>query len=226
MQGDMLIPAMAVFMMVVGIAFIYIIVRGNERPLPADGLQWAGAILSGLLIVFSGLLFALSLMDPPSRATGVNANPASLVAMGEPVENFDFKLVNDGTTQSLSDFEGDVILLNIWATWCPPCLGEIPELNRLYQSYQSAGLTVVTISDEPRELLQEFQLDVPLQTVNGYVERYEDLPEQLRRPITGRPTTYIIDRDGYIRGYIEGAGDFAYFEQRILPFLNDTVALK
>lgn len=220
----MLIPAMAVFMMVTGIAFIYLIVRENARPLPADGLQWAGTILSGLLIVFSGLLLALSMRDAPVAEVGVTAQPASLVAMGEHAQDFSFKLVNDDTPQSLHDFAGDVILLNIWGTWCPPCLGEIPELNELYATYKDQGLTVIAISDEPRDLLQEFQLNVPLQTVNGYIDRYEDLPEQLRRPITGRPTTYIIDRRGHIRGYIEGAGDFAYFEQRIMPFMNETVA--
>ena len=61
-----------------------------------------------------------------------------------------------GNPVALADYRGQVVLLNNWATWCPPCVQELTVLDRLYKTYRDKGLVVVALSDEPRERLQKF----------------------------------------------------------------------
>jgi thiol-disulfide isomerase/thioredoxin len=223
----MLIPAMAVFMMVVGLAFIYVIVRPNERPVPQGGLQWTGVVLSALLIGLSGLLLLIALRQPQvpgdvvRDTTSLDVGPEDL---DQPAGNFEFQLVETEATRALADYEGQVVLLNFWATWCAPCLKELPDLNRLQDTYGERGLVVLTISDEARDVLLAFEEDRPLATVSGFIPDRSVLPQPFRRTSAVRPASFVIDRAGRIQEYVKGVGDYAYFEQLILPYLNDDLA--
>ncbi|NIV39462.1 MAG: redoxin domain-containing protein, partial [Anaerolineae bacterium] len=76
-------------------------------------------------------------------ATGVN--------QGNLASDFTLETI-DGTKVSLSDYRGDVVLVNFWATWCPPCRAEIPDLEAAYQARQGDGFVVLGINvEEPRE---------------------------------------------------------------------------
>lgn len=225
----MLIPAMAVFMMVVGLTFIYIIVRANDRPVPEGGLQWTGVIFSALLVGFSGLLLLIALRQPSAQqpvirdTTSLDVSPDEL---DQPAGNFQFRLVDTEATQQLADYEGKVVLLNFWATWCAPCLEELPDLNRLQETYAESGLVVLTISDEPRGVLLAFQEERPLTTVSGFIPDRSVLPQPFRRTSAVRPASFVIDRQGRIQEYVKGAGDYTYFQQLILPYLNDDLAVR
>lgn len=113
------------------------------------------------------------------------------------------------TRRSLHDYRGQVVLLNVWATWCAPCRAEMPSIERLYQRYGPRGLKVVAVSaDEPgtdkaiRDFIREYHLtfDV-LHDTTKTVERLYQL--------TGYPETVIIGRDGVIRKKIAGATDWS-----------------
>lgn len=105
----------------------------------------------------------------------------------------------DGEMVALEDLRDDVVLLNVWATWCPPCRKEIPELQTLADRYGERGLHVVGVSvDAPgstrqvREFLEEFDvrytiLRDPHEVVAGMLG------------VVGMPTTVLIDRRGVIR---------------------------
>jgi thiol-disulfide isomerase/thioredoxin len=85
-----------------------------------------------------------------------------------------------GKTQSLGDHKGEVVIVNIWATWCGPCRAEMPKLNRLYQDRKPQGLVVFGISDEGVDVQQKFLEKVPvtypLLTLTGNVPRlYRDI---------------------------------------------------
>jgi peroxiredoxin len=101
--------------------------------------------------------------------------------------------------RSLADYEGDVVLLNVWATWCGPCEAEMPSMERLHRSYADSGLRIVAVSiDDPgRE-----------QAVREFIARYELTFEVLHDPAkriiadyrtNGVPETFVIGRDGIIR---------------------------
>ncbi|MFQ5571249.1 MAG: redoxin domain-containing protein [Rhodothermales bacterium] len=218
-----LFTIMAIFMIAAGTGFIYFIVRGNEKPRPQGGTQWAAVVLSALLMVFSGFLLALSLAPGENledRGTEVGQDE-----LDKPAKNFTFRLVSDDTEKELEDYRGKVVLLNFWATWCAPCIREIPELDRLQKNYADDGLVILSITDEPKSDLMAYQDLIPKETVTGYVEASQ-LPQPFQRTLAGRPSTYIIDREGIMRRYILGAGTYTFFEQVVSPYLQDTLATR
>lgn len=112
--------------------------------------------------------------------------------------------VQDGTEKiALRDFQGQVVVLNFWATWCPPCVEEMPSLVAMQEQLKSRGIKVVAISmDLDKGAYEEFlkQHGVNLLTVRD--------PDQKSSSLYGTfkyPETYIIDRKGVIRRKFIGA---------------------
>ena len=101
-----------------------------------------------------------------------------------------------GKTQSLGDHKGEVVIVNIWATWCGPCRAEMPKLDRLYQDRKALGLKVFGISDEGVDVQQKFLAKVPvtypLLTLTGNVPK-------LYRDIAKYPAIFLIDRQGRLQ---------------------------
>ena len=143
--------------------------------------------------------------------------------MGQPVNDFQFRLVTTDEQASFADMRGRVVLVNIWATWCAPCRFELPELNRLQVDYRDEGLIVLNLSDEPREDLLTYQSELPLETMSGYVDP-ATLPEPLRRNFQVRPTSFVIDREGVLRESALGMRSYSQFLSMIQPYLTSDVA--
>ncbi len=100
-----------------------------------------------------------------------------------------------GQTVTLADFQGRVILLNLWATWCPPCREEMPSLDRLNAKLGSPSFEVVALSiDRDPDLLKPFYQDFGIRTLKHYVDPTTKVSDTLRAP--GVPTTLLIDREG------------------------------
>lgn len=100
-----------------------------------------------------------------------------------------------GKTVSLADFHGRVILLNLWATWCPPCREEMPSLDRLNAKRSGADFEVVALSiDRDPDLIKPFYQDFGIRTLKHYVDPTTRVSDKLRAP--GVPTTLLIDREG------------------------------
>lgn len=101
-----------------------------------------------------------------------------------------------GKTQRLGDYKGDVVLVNIWATWCSPCRKEMPKLNRLYQERKQQGFIVFGLSDEDLEVQRKFveqvPVNYPLLTLSGRVP-------SLYREIARYPAIFLIDRSGRLQ---------------------------
>jgi len=193
-----------------GVAGIFFMLRKNARPTPQGVLQWVGSIMSVMLIGLSSLIIALIVLyeEPSEPEVDFSQVPA-----------FEFQLVSNQEKRNISDYSGRVILLNFWATWCQPCITELPELDELQLAYGDVGLTVMTVSDESIDELQLYSDLLPQQTVSGYVE-YESLPEPFQSELaSGRPVTYVIDGGGTIRERVRGAGNFEYFEGLVTPWL-------
>jgi len=119
----------------------------------------------------------------------------------------------DGDTVRLEDLRGRVVLLNVWATWCKPCVKEMPALQRLHQRLHPEGLSVVAVSvDNAALMLGDADGDV-----RGFVEEYgitftilldpESRVESTFR-VTGLPMTFVIDREGVLREKVLGAREW------------------
>lgn len=121
---------------------------------------------------------------------------------------------------SLSDYFGDVIVLNMWASWCAPCKKEMPDLMKLQEDYGDEGLQVLavnahyterTANDAPN-FIEEIGITLPVMfDVDGVVwDKYQ---------LIGLPTTYIIDRKGRIKHKIPGEVNYEGLKEMIEPLL-------
>jgi peroxiredoxin len=119
------------------------------------------------------------------------------VAVGSEAPNFQAVDISTGESVMLTDYRGEVVLLNIWATWCPPCREEMPSMERLFEELGPQGLHIVAVSvdagdvDVVREFVEEFQLTFDiLHDPSGDIETTYQT--------TGLPETFIIDQHGVI----------------------------
>src|SRR5207247_9847004 len=126
--------------------------------------------------------------------------------------------VADDTPLRLSDFRGKVVVLNLWATWCPPCRRELPGIDRLQRMYRARGLVVVTLSNEERERLLRFSAGHPLTTLNVYASRLDWLD------VPGRLLILIFSRDGVVGDCIIGGRVYAEFDWRVGNDLGPVVS--
>ena len=158
------------------------------------------------VLIISGFIVLLSCDKKSSNAQYSNA-----VQKNRPpnaVKAPDFTLVSlEGDWVTLSNLRGKVILLNFWATWCYPCKMEIPDLNKLQEKYQDKGFEVVgiTLTSGAPEQISKFAEDWGMNyKILTDIEGNETeivtntYGQATGAPISGVPTSFIIDRDGYI----------------------------
>jgi peroxiredoxin len=102
----------------------------------------------------------------------------------------------------LSDLRGKAVVVNMWATWCPPCRREMPQFVAAYDRYREQGLEIVAVNVQESESVispfaDDFGVDFPVA-----LDRSGEVAEEYR--IIGLPTTYFIDREGVVRDVFEG----------------------
>jgi thiol-disulfide isomerase/thioredoxin len=125
----------------------------------------------------------------------------------------------EGRSLRLSDYKGKVLLLNFWATWCPPCRAEMPDLVKMQRDYAKRGLQVVGVTYPPetvrqvRRFARRLGVNYPVALGTKETKTLFDKGETL-------PLTVVIDRDGNIRDIIEGILLPEEFEQKIKPLLK------
>ncbi len=112
----------------------------------------------------------------------------------------------DGGALRLSDLQGRPVLVNFWATWCPPCRDEIPEIVRAYEAHKGEGLVVVAVdlqeADETvRDFAEEFGMTFPI-----VVDRTGEVAQtwHVGGPIRGIPSSYFVDASGVIQELFYG----------------------
>lgn len=214
MEASTVIPA-SIGMIAIGAIFIYLLVGRKKKP--SNPLEWFGVGVSSVLIVCASglLLLGVTMGDKARSPFHVQQD-----AVGEGAPDFSFKMINSNEEGTLEELEGKVVLINFWATWCPPCLDEMPDLNRLYAEYKDEGLVVLTVSDERRDILTMFSQNmISLETESAYIDNVDALPMPYRKIKDGRPESYVIDRDGVIREFILGARDYNYFKKAVTPYI-------
>lgn len=213
---------MAAAMMVVGAGFVYYLVRQNPGGRPRGALQWAATSLATLLVITSGVLLVLAAVvgaGGGSMMTPTDAARPQGTAVGTPAPELAFRTIEEGRQRQLDEYRGQVVLLNFWATWCAPCLRELPELAELQKTYREQGLVVLALSDEDPETLRAFVGDRPLGVDSGYLPDRAAVPQPFARTLAIRPTTYVIDREGMVREFVKGARSYDFFERSITPYL-------
>jgi cytochrome c biogenesis protein CcmG/thiol:disulfide interchange protein DsbE len=168
--------------------------------------QWS--IVALIVVVLGGALFVAS------RMLGDQLYP---VSVGSKAPQFHAATVDSvPRTQTLADYKGQVVLLNIWGTFCLPCRDEMPAIEKLHQAMAAQGLKVVAISiDDPgfeqkiRAFVKDFGLTFQIlyDPSGNIVNDYQT---------TGVPETFVIARDGVIRKKVIGASDWNSATNRAL----------
>ena len=115
----------------------------------------------------------------------------------------------EGGTRRFAEFEGRTLLLHIWATWCPPCIAEMPALEALQDRYGDRGLIVINLSDESADVIRDWLSDNPSTMVHGRVDAFGFLlgdapPDEVDRSLGTRPVYVVVDRDAIVRTVRQG----------------------
>lgn len=150
--------------------------------------------LGGALVVLVLIAAFWSSQSPPT--------PWIETQSSDPAPRFTLETL-DGDTFRMAEHENEVVVVNFWATWCPPCRKEIPEFMKLQQSMGDDGVQVVGISldqggpDPVRRFATNMDINYPIGIDDGHIASAFGGVQSL-------PTTYIIGPDGQIRGHIPG----------------------
>lgn len=162
----------------------------------------------GKLIVLSSIFILVILLGCGKSSQKKNPRPG-----------FDFDLPDlNGKIVSLEDFKGKVLVINFWATWCPPCEEDMPKLNQLQKRYKNEGLVVIGIALDKDSLnlvepfVREKRIGYPIlrgnEEVLGTVEDF-----------SGVPTTLIVDPKGDIKKKYDGSFDKDDLEKSLKELL-------
>ena len=187
-------------------------------------MRWSRAFASlFLLILAGGGSPAEDRPGEPERAPLGEFIPASPLLPAPAISFVDLA----GNTVSLSEFTGKIVLVNLWATWCEPCLREMPSLERV-QSRLGDKIAVVAISEDHggSKTVEPFIDKLGLKSVKIYLDPKSAIERALK--VRGLPTSFLIDREGRVLGRVEGAAewDAPKLLEILKSFLGDDEIIK
>jgi thiol-disulfide isomerase/thioredoxin len=136
------------------------------------------------------------------------------------LEDFNWELQSfNGQQVNLETFKGQVIVVNLWATWCPPCVAEMPSFQKLYNAYGDKVIFLFVANDEPervKKFLTDNEYEIPV------FFQMSSAPKEMSS--NSLPTTYVIDRKGTIVASKVGAADWN--SSKVRSLLDDQLPKK
>jgi len=195
--------------------------QGGARTATRWVIAAVAALALGVLTV-SGLLGPSKavVVETPPVESARGDGPRTTVCKAESQANLNFTVKDmNGASVRLADYKGKVLLVNFWATWCPPCKAELPGLIELYDQYKDQGLVVLGISgDDDAETLRAFATEWKIK-YPMIVGRDENDLLDAYGPIFGYPISVIVGRDGAVCGKHVGPATKEEFEREIKALL-------
>jgi thiol-disulfide isomerase/thioredoxin len=164
-----------------------------------------GAAVLAAILIAAGWWYGEDASGAP--AFRGNIGPFVVQETPSPVPALSF-VDADGRTRSLDDFKGRLVLLNLWATWCGPCVEEMPALDRLQARLGGDDFTVLALAmdRQGRTLVEPFLVKLRIRNLAMYLDTSGNATRALKA--RGLPTTLLIDRDGREIGRLEGAAEW------------------
>lgn len=164
--------------------------------------------LAGILLILAVTVVACA---------GSGSSVSEGIDEGKQARDFTLKTLH-GEEVSLVDYEGQVVLVNFWATWCPPCAAEIPDLEAVYQARKDEGFVIlgVNVQDHP-DMAEAFVADFGM-TYPVLLDETDQVSNEYRTQ--SLPMSILVDRDGVIQvrhvGYLSG-GQLEQYLAEVLP---------
>jgi peroxiredoxin len=190
-----------------------------------DRTYW-GPIVAGVLAILAIATYKLSTSEAGASSETVimapaRVEPTSLAMQADDTPAPDFTLPDlNGHMVKLSDYKGKVVVLNFWATWCPPCRKEIPDFNELQAQYGDRGIQFIGVAlDE--EGLAKVKKWTSTNPVNYPVVIADAGIKKAYGDMNAIPVTLLIDRQGIIRTKYIGMRQKAIVESMIAPLLSE-----
>ncbi len=167
-------------------------------------------ILIGLIVFV--VISILLVIGHEAEAQGVN-----MAKIGDPIGDFELLDLN-GKSVHLSDYSGKTVLINAWATWCPPCRAEMPALEAYYQQQQSSDFVVLAVNaGEPQQVAADF---IATNNYSFPVVLDPDAHTLVEMGVTGFPTSILVDGEGIVRYIHVGLFTETALAQTITPFIQ------
>ncbi|RXZ78841.1 TlpA family protein disulfide reductase [Paenibacillaceae bacterium] len=168
------------------------------------------------LVIYGGYDYLSKSSSETGQAAGANlANLEVGIERGQLAPDFTLSDLS-GMPVQLSDFAGKKVLLNFWATWCPPCRIEMPHMQKIYEDYEAKDVVILGVNLTPTEenpdLVETFVDDQQL-TFPILMDQFGDVMQTFQ--IIAYPTTYILDSDGVVREKYRGAINYEIMEDAI-----------
>jgi cytochrome c biogenesis protein CcmG/thiol:disulfide interchange protein DsbE len=177
-------------------------------------------IATSLIVLAIGVIWTFSSRVPNADIAGGPPPPSPRQGFTAP--DFTLDLLGGGQV-TLSDLRGKVVLVNLWATWCPPCRAEMPAIEKVYRSFKSQGLEILAVNMTNQDseasaaaFIQELGLTFPIP-----LDRSGDVGA--RYILRGLPSSYFIDRKGVIRSVVVGGPmNEALIQSKVEELLKET----
>ncbi len=192
----------------------------------ARGPYWALALAVAVALAASALVVLRGgggVTDEGGSGAAVSRPelPLTIHDRPRPVEDVTFE-GPAGAQHGLSDFRGQVVVLNLWATWCPPCREEMPTLDALQQRLGGDGFQVIALSVDQggMSVVREFYDEIGIEHLPRYIDSSMRVMSGLG--VRGLPTTLVLDRQGREVGRLVGKADWA--TPQVIDFLNGLMA--
>jgi peroxiredoxin len=167
----------------------------------------------GLILIVAAVFFALR---NPASQTDLSAIPVKVSYASPELELTD----TAGHAVSLNDYRGQVVLVNLWATWCPPCKEEMPALESFYHKHKDSGFVIVAINDgDPTpdviQFVEDYGLSFPVWLDPKYIAS-----EQAFKTLN-LPSSFLIDRNGTIVLSWVGGINYKTLDKYVTPIIEE-----
>jgi thiol-disulfide isomerase/thioredoxin len=163
-------------------------------------VRWCDALAFSLLLLLTRAGVEAGAAEPPRLGEFIPVSPP------QPAPPFSFADPG-GNTVSLADFSGKLVVFNLWATWCAPCLREMPSLDRM-QARLGEDVVVLAISEDRGggKVVEPFIEKLGLKSVKFYLDPKSTAEQAFK--VQGLPTSFVISREGHVLGRVEGAAEW------------------